>query len=66
MLFYNHHWPIEAEWRIYASVNYPSLLQIIACRLVGVKVIILTGAGILLIRTLGTNFSEILSEMHTF
>ena len=28
---------IEAEWRIYASVNQPSLVQIMACRLVGVK-----------------------------
>ena len=28
---------IEAEWRIYASVNLPSLVQIMACRLVGAK-----------------------------
>ena len=28
---------IEAERRIYASVNLPSLLQIMACRLVGAK-----------------------------
>ena len=28
---------IEAEWRIYASVNYPSLGQIMACRLAGAK-----------------------------
>ena len=28
---------IEAEWRIYASVNLPSLVQIMACRLVGDK-----------------------------
>ena len=28
---------IEAEWRIYASVNIPSLVQIMACRLVGAK-----------------------------
>ena len=27
----------EAEWRIYASVNKPSLAQIMACRLVGTK-----------------------------
>ena len=26
---------IEAEWRIYASVNYPSLVEIMACRLDG-------------------------------
>ena len=28
---------IQAEWRIYASANLPSLVQIIACRLVGAK-----------------------------
>ena len=28
---------IEAEWRKYASVNLPSLVQIMACRLVGAK-----------------------------
>ena len=28
---------IEAEWRIYPPVNYPSLVQIMACRLVGDK-----------------------------
>ena len=28
------HW---AEWRIYASINYPSLVQIMACRLEGAK-----------------------------
>ena len=30
------------------------------------QVIIWTNAGILLIRTLGTNFSEIINEIHTF
>ena len=28
---------IEAEWRIYASVNYPSLVQIMDCLLVDAK-----------------------------
>ena len=28
---------IEAEWRIYALVNLPSLVQIMACRLAGAK-----------------------------
>ena len=28
---------IEAEWRRYASVNLSSLVQIMACRLVGAK-----------------------------
>ena len=33
---------------------------------VWIQAVISTSAGILLIRTLGTNFSEILSEIHTF
>ena len=28
---------VEAEWRIYASVKWPSLFQIMACRLVDAK-----------------------------
>ena len=28
---------IEAEWRIYASVKWSSLFQLMACRLVGAK-----------------------------
>ena len=28
---------IEAGWRMYASVNEPSLVQIVACNLVGTK-----------------------------
>ena len=28
---------IEAVWRIYTSVNYPSMAQIMACRLAGAK-----------------------------
>ena len=28
---------IEAEWRIYASITQPSMVQIMACRLVGTK-----------------------------
>ena len=48
---------IEAEWRIYVSVNLsPGRRQ----------AIIWTNAGILLIRTLGTNFSAILSEIRAF
>ena len=37
-----------------------------ACRLVGAKAIIRTNTGILLIRNLGTNYSEIVSEINTF
>ena len=36
------------------------------CRLDGTKAIIWTNAGILLIRPLGTHFSEILIEIHVF
>ena len=45
----------DAEWRIYASVIQPWH-----------HVIIWTNAGILLIGTLWTNFSEILIQIHTF
>ena len=33
----NLHLLMEAEWRIYSSINLPSLVQIMACRLVGAK-----------------------------
>ena len=52
--------------RIYASVNLPSLVQIMVCRLVRGQAIISTNAGILLIEPLGTKFSEILIEIVTF
>ena len=32
-----HVWDYEAEWRLYASVNYPPLVQIMTCRLVSTK-----------------------------
>ena len=43
----------------------PSLAQIMACRLVGTKSLS-TNAGIVLIGTSETNFSDILIETHTF
>ena len=46
-----------AEWRIYASVNQPPLVQIMAWRRSG---------GILLNGPLGTYFSEILTGIQTF
>ena len=52
---------------IYASVILPSLVQIMACRLVGAKPLpepMLV--CILLIGPLGTNFSGMLIEIHTF
>ena len=58
---------IEAEWRIYASVIEPSLVQITACRLIGAKPLSeLFMAGKLLIARLGTNFSEIWIKIHTY
>ena len=41
---------IEAEWHIYVSVNLPSLVQIMACHLVGAKPLSEKNAGILLIQ----------------
>ena len=61
---------IEAEWRIYASLSTPSLIQMMACRLVGAKgrrqAIIWTSAGILLIGRLGTTFNKISIAIYTF
>ena len=46
---------------------YVSVLPIIGSDIqIWRQAIIWTNAGILLIRTLGTNFSEILSKIHTF
>ena len=54
-------------------VSDPSLVQIMACRLVGAKplseprqAIIWTNVGMLLTRPLGTIFNEIFIEIHTF
>ena len=44
----------------------PSLVQIMACRLGQRRAIIWSNAGIVLIGPLGTNFSEISIEIHTF
>ena len=57
---------IEAEWRIYASVNLTIIGSDNGLSPGRRQAIIWTNAWILLIRTLGTNFSEILSEIHIF
>ena len=57
---------IEAEWRIYVRVNQPIIGSDNGLSPSQRQAIIWTNAGILLIRTFGTNFSEILSEIHTF
>ena len=54
--------PLRHEWLIFASVNKPSLVQILACR----HGIIWTYAGKLLTGPLETKFSEILIEIDTF
>ena len=43
----------ETEWRIYASVNKPSLVQVVACRRLG-----RINAVLLLIELFGTSFGE--------
>ena len=54
---------IDAEWRIYASVNQSSLVQIMAaCR----QAITWAIVEILFIGPLGTNFSDILIGIQTF
>ena len=57
---------IEAEWRICASVNWTTIDSDNGLSPVRRQTIIWTSAGILLIRPLGTNLSEILIEIHTF
>ena len=57
---------IVAKWCIYASVNLPLLVHIMACCLVSSPAIIWTTAGILLICSFGTNLSEILVKIHIF
>ena len=57
---------IEAEWRIYASLNWVIIGSDNGLSPVRRQAIIRTNAEILLIGTLGTNFSEILSEIHAF
>ena len=57
---------IEAEWRIYASLNWAITGSDNGLSPVRRQAIIWTNAGILLIGALGTNFNEILIEIHTF
>ena len=57
---------IEAEWRIYASV-YKAIIGWDNGLSPGRRQdIIITNAGLLLIRSSGTNFGEIVIEIHTF
>ena len=60
------HLLIEAEWRIYASANLPTIGSDNGLSPDRRQAIIWTNAGILLIGPLGTNLSETLSEIHTF
>ena len=57
---------IEAEWRIYASLNWVIIGSDNGLSPVRRQAITWTNVGILLIGPLGTNFSEILIETHTF
>ena len=57
---------IEAEWRIYASLNWVIIGSDNGLLPVRCQAIIWTNAGILLIWPLGTNFNEMLIEIHAF
>ena len=60
------YWPIEAEWCIYASVNYIIIGSDNGLSPGRGQAIIWTNAGILSNGPLGTNFIEILIKIHTF
>ena len=60
------HLLIEAEWRIYASLNWAIIGSDNGLPPVWRQAIIWTNAGILLIGPLGTNFSEILIRILIF
>ena len=60
------HWVIEVEWRIYASGDSVIIGADNGLSPMRRQAIIWTNAGILLIGPLGTNFSEILIDIHTF
>ena len=57
---------IEDEWCIYASVNYTIICSDNSLSPGRRQAIIWNNAGLLLIGTLGTNFSEIFIEIKTF
>ena len=57
---------IEAEWRIYASLNWVIIGSDNGLSPVRRQAIIWTNVGILLIWPLGTNFNEMFIEIHTF
>ena len=62
----NQNTTIEAEWRIYASLNWVIIGSDNDLSPVRRQAIIWTNAGILLIGPWGTNFSEILIGIQTF
>ena len=59
-------WLIEAEWRMYASLNWIIIGSDNGLSPVRRQAIIWTNGGILLIGPLGTNFSVILIGIQTF
>ena len=59
-------WPIEAEWRIYASVKHTNIASDNDLSPIRRQAIIWNNAIILLIRPQGTYFSEILFETRKF
>ena len=57
---------IKAKWRIYALIIWPSLVQIMACRLFGVKPLSKPMLGYCHFGPLWTNFSEVLIKIQNF
>ena len=58
--------PLRPSERIYAWVNYPPLVQIMACRLAGATPLSEPILEYFFIGPVGTNFSEILIKMYSF
>ena len=56
----------EAQWRIYASMNYDSTGSDNGLSPGRPQTIIWTNTGLLSIGTIGTNYSEIMIVIHTF
>ena len=59
-------WLIQAEWRIYASVQYTNISSYNGLSPVRRQAIIRTNVAILLIRPYGTYFNEILFKIQKF
>ena len=59
-------WLIEAEWRIYTSVNYANISSDNGLSPARNQTIVWPNDGLLFIKLLGTNLSEILTKIQEF